>query len=136
METLINIYLGEKLKVMRDKKNIKQTEMAVIFGMKQQNYSQIELGMTHFSNKILAKINEVYNVTPIEFLTNPIPKSNTLVKTNSNQMDDFSVKVLLANLKKQVAEQKLRIINLEIELIQHKKDIVISDNVKPIYVLI
>ena len=53
MESIIRTHLGNKLKFLREKSNKKQIEMAIIFKMKQQNYSRIEKGKTNFSDKIL-----------------------------------------------------------------------------------
>lgn len=135
MNSWINIFLGKKLKGLRERNNKKQTEMAYIFEMKQQSYSKIERGKTNFSDKILNKICEEFNTTKVEFLTVPI-STTAVSKLKDNNIDDFTTAILFANYRKQMAEQKLRIAELELQLRRQKTGKIIAEDIKPIYVLI
>ena len=136
MESIIRTHLGNKLRFLREKSKKKQFEMAIIFEMKQQNYRRIEKGKTNFSDKILHKIHSIFNVEPLDFLRTAIPQSSIVVKPTINNIDEYTTRILFASLRKQIAEQKVRIAELEIEARKQKIDKVISDNFEPLYVLI
>ena len=69
MGNYINEYLGENLKTLRENNNnIKQSEVAVLFGVTQQYYSKIECGKINFTDEILNNICSVFNITPNGFL--------------------------------------------------------------------
>jgi DNA-binding XRE family transcriptional regulator len=136
MESWINTHLGNKLKALREKSDKKQIEMAFTFNMKQQSYCKIEKGKTNFSDKIVNKICDVFYITPLEFLTISLPKTDAFVKPSINNIDDFTTRILFASFRKQIAEQKLRIAELEIAARRQKVDKVITENIKPIYVMI
>lgn len=141
METILNKHYAKKLKLLRTKSSkpkLIQKDIAIRFGMKQQNYSKLENGEINFSDKILNKISEVFNITILEFISfeNEVPTAKPIVMPNINNIDDYTTRILFASLRKQIAQQKVRIADLEIEARRQKIDTVISDNFAPLYVLI
>jgi transcriptional regulator with XRE-family HTH domain len=103
--------------------------------MKQQNDSRIEKGKTNFSNKMLYKIQNEFHIKPLDFITKDVEQSN-IITANINYTDDYTTRIMFAKLRKQIAEQKVRIAELEIEARRQKVDKVITGNFEPIYVMI
>ncbi len=138
MKSFINSYLGQKLKVLRESSNRKQKDLALILSTTQQSYSKIENGKTNFSDALITKICDIFQITPIEFISNPnmLSKNITLVSSNKNHMEDLSTRILFASFKKQLIEKELRIVELELEVKKHKRYKIDTNDFKPIYVMI
>ena len=138
MKSFINSYLGQKLKVLRESSNRKQKDLALILNTTQQSYSKIENGKTNFSDALITKICDTFQITPIEFISsqNMLSKNITLVSSNKNHMEDLSTRILFASLKKQLIEKELRIVELELEVRKHKRYKIDTNDFKPIYVMI
>ncbi len=131
MENYVNVQLGQNLKNLREKNNVKQIEAAVLFGVTQQNYSKIECGKVNFSDKILNTICSSFNVTPNDFLNYQNIISS--IKTAENKDID---KALIDQLKWRIKMQNLRIADLEIEVRQYRRNFIVGDDGPPIYVMI
>jgi transcriptional regulator with XRE-family HTH domain len=138
MKSFINSYLGQKLKVLRESSNRKQKDLAQILSTTQQSYSKIENGKTNFSDALITKICDTFQITPIEFISsqNMLSKNITLVSSNKNHMEDLSTRILFASFKKQLIEKELRIVELELEVRKHKRYKIDPNDFKPIYVMI
>lgn len=133
MHSIINAYLGQKLKTLRESSCRKQADMAMAFQITQQSYSKIERGQTNFSNKILNNIAQVFDISPLDFLSVSLDKKGQITRTG---VEDFATRIIIAGLKKHIAEQKLRIAELEIASITGKISTPVSKNIKPLYVMI
>lgn len=131
MENYVNVQLGQNLKNLREKNNVKQIEAAVLFGVTQQNYSKIECGKVNFSDKILNTICSSFNITPNDFLNYQNVISS--IKTAENKDID---KALIDQLKWRIKMQNLRIADLEIEVRQYRRNFIVGDDGPPIYVMI
>jgi transcriptional regulator with XRE-family HTH domain len=131
MENYVNVYLGQHLKDLREKNNMKQTEAAILFGITQQNYSKIECGKVNFSDKILNTICSSFNVTPNDFLN--YQHTISVEKIVENKDTD---KALIDQLKWRIKMQNLRIADLEIEVRQYRRNFIVGDDGPPIYVMI
>lgn len=131
MENYVNDYLGQNLKNLREKNNVKQIEAAVLFGVTQQNYSKIECGKVNFLDKILNTICSSFNVTPNDFLNYQNIISS--IKTAENKDIDIA---LIDQLKWRIKMQNLRIADLEIEVRQYRRNFIVGDDGPPIYVMI
>ncbi len=130
MKNYINEYLGQNLKDLREKNNIKQTEAAVLFGVAQQNYSKIECGKINFTDKILDNICSVFNITPNGFINyrNVVTQRK---KSESEQAD----KDLIAQLKWRIKMQNLIRADLVIGVRQYRKGFIVGDDGPPIYIM-
>jgi transcriptional regulator with XRE-family HTH domain len=132
MENYINEYLGENLKTLRESNNnMKQSEVAVLFGVTQQYYSKIECGKINFTNEILNNICSVFNITPNDFI-NCRTKITELKFAESQQAD----KDLIAQLQWQIQMQNLYRADLEIEVRKYRKNFIVGDDGPPVHVLI
>jgi transcriptional regulator with XRE-family HTH domain len=131
MENYINEYLGKNLQNLRENNNMKQEEVAVLFGTTQQNYSKIECGKKFFTNEILNNICSVFNTTPNDFLNyqNIVSK---LEYAESKQAD----KDLIAQLQWRVKMDSIYRADLEIEVRQYRSNFIVGDDGPPIYVMI
>ena len=133
MESIINLYLAQNLKALRKKSNKKQLEMALIFNIKQQNYSKFENGKTNFTNKLIDKICETFHITAVEFIAGQHVSQNQL---KANATEELTTKILLANLQKQLTEKKLQIVEMEIANRMPKQKRGIANGNNPVYVMI
>lgn len=132
MGNYINEYLGENLKNLRENSNnIKQSEVAVLFGVTQQYYSKIECGKINFTDEILNNICNVFNITPNDFLNyrNIVSELNIV---ESQQAD----KDLIAQLQWRIQMQNLYRADLEIEVRKYRKNFIVGDDGPPVHVLI
>ncbi len=138
MKNFINSYLGQKLKVLRENSNRKQKDLALILSTTQQSYSKIENGKTNFSDALITKICDTFQITPIEFISsqNILSKNITLISSNKNHIEDLSTRILFASFKKQLIEKELRIVELELEVRKHKRYKIDTNDFNPIYVII
>ncbi|MES2513314.1 MAG: helix-turn-helix transcriptional regulator [Bacteroidota bacterium] len=133
MESRINLYLAQNLKALRKKNKKKQLEMALLFNIKQQNYSKLETGKSNFTDKVINNICHVFKITAEDFITR---QDSTANSSKTGLMDDLATKILLASLQKQLTEKNLQIVEMEIaqKFPKQKKDSVKSNNV--VYVMI
>lgn len=137
MTSLVNEGYGKKLKYLRVKENKTQDEIASKIGMKQQNYSKLEKGELHFSDKIIYKICEVFQFKkPDDFLEMRLPSASPLITSNDNLYKNLSDQILFAILNIEIAKRDLRIVDLEIDLRKYKKDVILTEKINPIYVMI
>lgn len=141
MKSSINEYFAKKLKLLRTKysksKDI-QKDIAVKFGMKQQNYSKLENGETNFSDKILDKICDEFNITRTEFITSQsqLPQINVPAQANINSIDDYTMRILFSKFRKEILELKLLNADLEIEVRRYRRNYIVGEDGPPIYVII
>lgn len=131
MENYINEYLGLNLQNLRENNNMKQEEVAVLFGRTQQNYSKIECGKKFFTNEILDNICSVFNIEPNDFLNYRNIVSELKI-VESQQAD----KDLIAQLQWRIQMQNLYRADLEIEVRKYRKNFIVGDDGPPVYVLI
>ena len=130
MENYVNIYLGENLKNLREKNNMKQLETAILFGIAQQNYSKLECGKINFTDKILNNVCSIFNTTPNDFLNyRNIVSELKVVESEKTDKD------LIAQLKWRIKMQSLRIADLEIEVRQYRNNFIVGDDGPPIYTM-
>jgi len=64
-----HMHLGQKIKKIRELKNLTQSHMAVELGLSQSAYSKIELGETELTYNKLQRIAEILKMTPEEITT-------------------------------------------------------------------
>ncbi len=131
MENYVNVYLGQHLKNLREKNNMKQSEAAIFFGITQQNYSKIERGKVNFSDKILNNICNSFNLTPSDFLNYQQGASEANLAENKD-VD----KALIDQLKWRIKMMNLKIADLEIEVRQYRRNFIVGDDGPPIFVMI
>ncbi len=136
MNSLINQYFGKKLKHLRNQVGEIQKVMSAKFGMKQQNYCKLEQGKLKFSNKTLYKIQKEFNISPEDFISKPSLKANSPIKVNLNSVDDYTTRILIATLRKEITELKLQKAELEIEVRRYRVDYQLSNDSTPVYVII
>lgn len=132
-----SLELGKKLKYLRFQVNANQSEIAKKLKISQQAYSYLENGKTHFTETIIEKICSIFNLNFQEFVsinsqTYESKSSKNLIDTD---LDIFTARVMILNLKKQLIEKDLKIIELELMLKTKQKKQNLSP-AKPIYVLI
>lgn len=60
------IQIGQKIKKLRELKNLTQSHMAIELGITQSAYSKIELGETEITYNKLQRIAEILKMTPEE----------------------------------------------------------------------
>lgn len=131
MENYINEYLGENLKTLRESNNnMKQSEVAVLFGVTQQYYSKIECGKINFTNEILNNICSVFNIAPNDFINYRNIVSELKI-AESQQAD----KDLIAQLQWRIKMQNLVRADLEIEVRQYRSNFIVGDDGPPIYIM-
>ena len=63
------LQIGQKIKKLRELKNFTQSHLASELGITQSAYSKMELGETEVSYTKLAKIAEVFGMSPEEIMT-------------------------------------------------------------------
>lgn len=63
------LQIGQKIKKLRELKNFTQSHLASELGITQSAYSKMELGETEVSYSKLAKIAEVFGMSPEEIMT-------------------------------------------------------------------
>jgi transcriptional regulator with XRE-family HTH domain len=133
-----SIEFGEKLKILRLHIHAKQSKIAAQLGISQQAYSYLENGKTHFTQTIIEKICVIFNISFQEFLMvdSQTQKQKFIAKINDADFDIYTARIMIANLKKQLIEKELRIVQLELALKTLPKKHISNSNVKPIYVLI
>jgi transcriptional regulator with XRE-family HTH domain len=138
MESFVNKYFAGKLKSLRLKSDDIQDVLAAKFDMKQQVYCRLEQGKTNFSDNILDKICDEFNISRAEFVTSQsqLPQTNSVLKSNEKMLDDFSTKVIFAIFKKELIEKDLQIVDLQIALRKQKRYMEVTEDVEPIYVMI
>lgn len=131
MENYINLYLGENLKTLRENtNNMKQSEVAVLFGVTQQYYSKIECGKINFTDEILNSICSVFNITPNDFI-NYRNKMTELKFAESQQAD----KDLIEQLQWRIKMDNIYRADLEIEVRQYRSNFIVGDDGPPIYIM-
>lgn len=135
MEASLKEMFGEKLRVLRTNYGYHQKEMTSLFGMGQQSYSDLEMGRTNFTDKKISKICEIFGINFQQFLSIE-SASISSIKQNKKLSESTAIRLLKLNHEKELLEKKLRIVQLELELKQHKKQIILSANPLPIYVMI
>lgn len=124
----INGLYAKKLRSLRLQNDYQQKALAELIGLKsQQDYSKLENGKKHFTEKIISKICEVFNVDVEVFKnTNAELKEPLAVKMNRETetklikaLEDeiTSTKIMALYRTKNHLEQELKIIN---ELIAEK----------------
>lgn len=59
----MNYKTGEKVKQLRNQKNITQQQMADILQIDQSNYSKYELGKLEINNEMLVRLAKFFDVT-------------------------------------------------------------------------
>lgn len=132
MENYINVHLGKSLKALRENNvNMKQSEVAVLFGVTQQYYSKIECGKINFTNEILNNICSVFNITPNDFLN-----YQNLVSTLKNEESAQADKDLIAQLKWRIKMDSIYRADLEIEVRKYRRNFIVGDDGPPVHVLI
>jgi transcriptional regulator with XRE-family HTH domain len=67
MTNQIDITLAKKLRYLRRKDELKQTDLAEALGYKQQTLSDLENGNMHFTDEIIEKISAYFKITAAEF---------------------------------------------------------------------
>ncbi len=67
MEDLDTLY-ANKLRYLRLSGDLKQELLAKELSLSQQSYSKLETGKTQFSDEIIARISQYFNITPAEFV--------------------------------------------------------------------
>jgi transcriptional regulator with XRE-family HTH domain len=63
----MNIQIGERIKQLRQEKNLTQQQMADTLGIDRSNYSKYELGKLEINNEMLVQLAKYFNV-PTDFL--------------------------------------------------------------------
>lgn len=63
------MHIGQKIRKLRELRNLTQSHMAVELGITQSAYSKIELGETEVTYNKLEKIADVMGITPEEITT-------------------------------------------------------------------
>ncbi len=131
MNDYLNEYLGQNLQDLRENNNMKQLEVAILFGTTQQYYSKIECGKINFSDKILNNICSVFNITPNDFFNYRNIMSKLKIE-ESNQAD----KDLIAMLKWRIKMLSLQRADLEIEVRKYRRNFIVGNDGPPIHVII
>lgn len=130
--------LGKKLKFLRFQINASQQDIAKKLEISQQAYSYLENGKTQFTELLLEKICTIFDVSFHEFISIRSQSINDvqIPKTKDGQLDIYATQVIIANLKKQLIEKELRIVQLELQLKTKRKEQEPNSLPKPVYVLI
>lgn len=82
MSSLIDLQHARKLRFLRKTYDKKQIEIADFLSVSQQAYSKLERAETTFSDEIIEKISNFFNMTPAEFEL-PLGESITIGSNNS-----------------------------------------------------
>ena len=69
MDDLRTLHIGQKIKKLRELKNLTQMHMAQQLGVTQSAYSKIELGESEVTYKRLERISEVLEMKPEEVIS-------------------------------------------------------------------
>ena len=69
MDDLRSLHIGQKIKKLRELKNLTQMHMAQQLGVTQSAYSKMELGESEVTYKRLEKISEVIEMKPEEVIS-------------------------------------------------------------------
>ena len=69
MDDLRTLHIGQKIKKLRELKNLTQMHMAQQLGVTQSAYSKLELGESEITYKRLEKISEVLEMKPEEVIS-------------------------------------------------------------------
>lgn len=69
MDDLRSLHIGQKIKKLRELKNLTQMHMAQQLGVTQSAYSKIELGESEVTYKRLERISEVLEMKPEEVIS-------------------------------------------------------------------
>lgn len=69
MDDLRSLHIGQKIKKLRELKNLTQMHMAQKLGVTQSAYSKMELGESEVTYKRLEKISEVFEMKPEEVIS-------------------------------------------------------------------
>jgi len=130
------IEFGKKLRTLRLHSQSKQSEIAKQLGVSQQAYSNLENGKTQFTDVLIEKICDIFNVDFQEFLLVNSQQQKSKMITKINDIDMYTARIMIANLKKQLIEKELKIVQLELQIKKPKIQQVSNADKKPIYVLI
>ena len=130
-EDVRTIY-AKKLKLLRTNGLLTQREMALKFKICQQGYAKLENGKVNFTLKKIEKICKVFKISFDDFISiKSKPK-----KIRKEAADSYNIRVLKLHYERLLLQKDIRIGQLEIELIHHKKIRVPGKKAKEIRVLI
>ena len=59
----MNQQIGERIKQLRQEKDLSQQKIADILGIDRSNYSKYELGKLEINNEMLVKLSKLFDVT-------------------------------------------------------------------------
>lgn len=130
MITPTDIQYAQKLRALRITKNVKQEDAYLLLNLNsQQEYSKLENGKRNFTDELIEKISEAFNVTTDEFVS-PIQNTNISNSPNSfnhsqnNIVNDSDFVGKLLNSKDETIFSQNETILVLKELMAQQKEII------------
>lgn len=118
---------GKKLKQLRKKFNLQQSVLAEYLGLRnQQQYSDLERGVRHFTDDLILNICNYFHVSVMEFVENKDNSSKTNLIINPEDKkrletsQQFEMKILIY--KKLFLETKLENTLMKLRSLQKEPD--------------
>ena len=129
----LNVEIGERLKAIREKARLSQTEFAERLGVVLRTYASYERGERSLSVEVLKALHDEFHVDPMWLLSGPEPEPR---KSGSDkQRTDLLVEIIvrveqrLARARAQLPlEKKARLIALLYQYFQLKAEVEVDDD--------
>lgn len=138
----IDILIARKLKDLRKSNGLKQFYVAQALGLKnQQEYSDFEAGKRHFSNSLIQRICEFFQIIKTDLLSENaqseiiINKDSNASKFNAFDVDAETINQILSlNVSRILLEDELEILKLSKASLERPFKVENLDLRTPIYV--
>jgi transcriptional regulator with XRE-family HTH domain len=109
MDTMDNLRIGQKIKKLRELKNLTQEHMAEVIGLSQSAYSRIELGDTEVTYSKLERISQELGMRPEEV----IAFNESMVFNVMHNQTGNGLVIQNSDIERQLFEQQIALLKEE-----------------------
>lgn len=109
MDAMDNLRIGQKIKKLRELKNLTQEHMAEVIGLSQSAYSRIELGDTEVTYSKLERISQELGMRPEEV----IAFNESMVFNVMHNQTGNGLVIQNSDLERQLFEQQIALLKEE-----------------------